>query len=618
MHQQLPDSDTGSLGEVETPSKPVIPQLEDEIISHVDNYLTHAFDAVAEEIRHEAEASGHSETEIILLPMLVQLRSTSWNPEKIPDCRVIAKMGDIVACLGSLRTVIALQRDPSVLGIEASRPISSLDCVNSIPLIKADTVHHGTVPEKGDELLIAIIDGGIDVLHQAFRDSTGNCTRILAIWDQTDESGLSPNISADCEYGTGYTQGQINQYLQTGTAPPHLRDTNGHGTHVASIAAGRAVMESQFAGGVAPEAKILVVIPKLQVGPTDPYSLGYSVSLVGALSYINAFAEQRGLPVVVNLSQGMNAGAHDGTSYVEAAFDNFTKGGREPGCVVVKSAGNERGHKGHAKLSMGNDQTDSLTWYSSQPHRGQDVIELWFKSCDEIRFRVQDPSGAKTPSVDWLNRTTDGYFPYGNRYKISYIRYHHDNGDSCLTITILPGLATSIKLGTWSLEIVTGSIKSQGDIQAWMERREDHLIGFTNHLNEEMTLTIPGTAHTVISVGSVATSRPFSVSAYSSYGPTRDGRNKPELAAPGEQITAARGNSFVELSTLSGTSMATPHVTGAIALLFSHWNKRKSSVPDWKQFNAAQIRALISQTAQTYNGYWRPGIGFGVLDVENS
>ena len=92
---------------------------------------------------------------------------------------------------------------------------------------------------------------------------------------------------------------------------------------MASIATGRKV--GAFAGGVAPEAKILVVIADGQ-SPT-----GYSKSHVDALNFIDQIATQMNLPTVVNVSQGMNAGAHDGRSMLEVAFDAFSGGGENPG-----------------------------------------------------------------------------------------------------------------------------------------------------------------------------------------------------------------------------------------------------------------------------------------------
>src|SRR5262249_49719511 len=154
-----------------------------------------------------------------------------------------------------------------------------------------------------------IIDTGIDVLHEAFQASGGS-TRILWLWDQTDSSGPSPRIpGSTVSYGTEHNYKDINSYIKAGTVPPALgRDSDGHGTHVASIAAGRP--GRHFAGGVAPEALIVMVKPRLRVGPTDPYSIGYSNSHLDALAYIKHLAKGLGFPVVVNVSQGMNAGAH--------------------------------------------------------------------------------------------------------------------------------------------------------------------------------------------------------------------------------------------------------------------------------------------------------------------
>ena len=585
-------------------------------MSKIDLYLSHAFGAVEEELEHEAAEHGKPVPETILLPMLVRVSDECWDPETVPDCSITSRMGDIVACLGSMRTVEALEKDPAVISIEASRRGSGFDSVHSVPFVKADKIHQ--LPEKGDRALIAIIDGGIDVLHEAFMDSNGS-TRIMAIWDQTDPTGPSPFIpGAKTSYGTEHSEADINRYIYSGVVPAGLgRDFDGHGTHVASIAAGRAV--GTFGGGVAPDAKLIIVRARKKVGPTDPYSLGYSTSHMDALTYIKRFADERGLPVVVNVSQGMNAGAHDGTSLLEAAFDNFSLGGRQPGYAIVKSAGNERNHDGHARLSMGTNNLDAIEWSCDRSNRGPDVIELWFKACDEFEFVLKDPKGTKTPSVTRGNPNESGRFRVsGNKYEIDYVRYHKDNGDSRLLITITKGSAHFIESGQWVLEIRSHNVKSSGsgEINAWIERDDSRPIKFTKHENEYMTLSIPGTAKTVIAVGSIRASIPLDLADYSSYGPTRDQRQKPDLVAPGQQINAAKGGTANGVRPESGTSMAAPHVTGAIALLFSHWEKQKSSKPAWEQINAAQIRAAISQVTQNFNGSWTEGRGFGALDAE--
>ncbi len=583
-----------------------------ESVQSIDPYLRHTLQATEEEISRDISETGAGPENPVLVPMLVRAKDKFWEYDKIPDLQALGQIDNIFSCLGSLRTVSALQKDPEVLKVEASRPAADPDCRKSLPAINADAVHQ-RIGEKGDRALIGIIDAGIDVLHKAFRDSTGRHTRILAIWDQTDPTGPPPSGQ---KLGTEHLRKTINRYIEEGKVPTNLEAiSKDHGTHVASIAAGRPI--SRFACGVAPESKIIVVIPDLDVPPDKPSSLGYSISHHLALQYIRNFAEEEGLPVVINVSQGMNAGAHDGTSDLEKGFDLIADNGRLPGIVVVKSAGNERTHKGHAKLQMGKNASEFLHWASRKPRRGMDVIELWFKANDNFKFRLWDPKKNKTEWVGWSHRSENGSFPSGNGYLIDFTRYDPDNGDSRLLITVTARAANTILLGKWSLEIESGIVNTSGEINAWLERNNARPIAFTNHISEELTLSIPGTAHNVICVGSVSSSNPYRIADYSSYGPTRDGRKKPDLAAPGEKISAARSQTINGVVQMSGTSMAAPHVTGAIALLFSLWEKQRTQIPNWQQYNAAQIQAAITQRSQNYNGNWHPGIGFGILDVEN-
>ncbi len=392
--------------------------------------------------------------------------------------------------------------------------------------------------------------------------------------------------------------------------PAGLQRGHAHGTHVASIAAGRAV--ASFAGGMAPAARIVVVVTKIDADPTDPFSIGYSASHVDALAYVKVVAKAFNLPVAVNVSQGMNAGAHDGTSLLEAAFDAFTGEGRLPGAAVVKSAGNERACAGHARLTMASRSVDELRWSSQAIFRGEDVCELWFKACDEYTFRLRDPNGEWSSPASWNNILASQTYQTGNRCVLFYTRYHHDNGDSRLLITVQCNDAGAITPGDWLLEIVAGDVRSNGEIHAWVERHNARPVFFLNHLNEEMTVSIPGTAHTVITVGAVTSAFPVRMQSFSSFGPTRDRREKPDLVAPGVGIDAAAKGTGTGTRADSGTSMAAPHVTGAIALLFSHLAKQ----PGATQPNAAQVRAVLTQHAQNFSGHHTVSNGYGLLDAE--
>jgi subtilisin family serine protease len=542
--------------------------------------------------------------------LLVRVSDPAWKPAPdIPDLRLHSRLGTVVSITGSDATVKALLKDPIVIAVEDSRPCQLPECNRSLPFINVQNPYTGAAgpfSEKGDRALVAIVDDGIDVLHRAFADAAG-ASRIVGIWDQRDKTGPAPT---GFDFGTYYTKADVARLVAanpdpaaaTFTVPASLgRNTDGHGTHVASIAAGRAT--AAFAGGVAPEASILVVIT------AGGERTGYSHAHIAALTFVDQFASALGMPVVVNVSQGMNAGAHDGRSALEVAFDEFSKGGRTPGRVVVKSAGNERDKRGHARVTLMPDSVEELRWTRQMdPLWPQDRLELWWDSANEFRFRLAAPSGECSDWVDGATPDLSGRLKGGGPFRMQFVKRHVDNGDSLLSVDIGSG-ATLIAAGEWKLQIQSVKVVVEGDIHAWFERGGTAPSEFADH-SQDMTLSIPGTANNVITVGAVDASKPIVVGGFSSYGPTRDGRNKPEVVAPGMSVRAARGGTFDDVIVMNGTSMAAPHVTGAVALLLSKTARANQPCP-----TATQIASALRQKTLNYNGRWDRGQGFGVIDV---
>ena len=336
-------------------------------------------------------------------PVLLRVKR-GWQPPA--GVNVQSRLGTIVTARCSLGQIEQLQQDRGVVSIEVSREGGIVDLANSIPFTQGSAVQAPPIDERGDSAIVAVIDTGVDVLHEAFRDAAGK-TRIVALWDQKAAgNGAAPKAADPAaytqDYGRLYQAAEIQQMIDGQSAPPlALRDPQKHGTHVASIAAGRAA--GAFAGGMAPEAKIVVVIPDMVTSPGDPPSIGYSNSHVDALGFIRATAEKLGLPVAVNVSLGMNAGAHDGSSTLEAGFDQFSGIGRDPGFVVIKSAGNERGFKGHAATAAMQGGLSQIVWDSDQSLRDLDYIEAWFNSFDDIAFTLIDPAGNRSGTVSAAN-----------------------------------------------------------------------------------------------------------------------------------------------------------------------------------------------------------------------
>ncbi len=580
-----------------------------------------SFDFGLEGLSLGNEAAGGTPGADDRVPLLLRLARPDWVPPA--SLKINSRFASFATVQATEAELHNLENDSGVLSIEISRDAGIEELDTSISFVSGNIVQLPPVEELGDSAIVGVIDTGIDILHEAFLDDQGQ-SRILAVWNQRDRIGPTPHgVDAKAftqDYGRLYTgpeiQTLIDDFRNNQTIPPsQLRDPNKHGTHVASIASG-----GQFGGlthGMAPKAKIIVVIPSMSTSEGDPRSLGYSNSHIDALSFLRAAAQGQNavltgqLPIAINVSLGMNAGAHDGTSALEAAFDSITGSGRDPGIVVVKSAGNERGHGGHARRDVFLGAVD-VFWDSSDRFRHLDYMEAWFDALDDIAFSVIDPAGNRSPAVSFPNPSVSAELG-GNLCELRLTKGHHDNGDNRLVIVIRPA-NVPIQTGTWKLEMVGTQIRSdEGQVDVWMERINSRPTRFKVE-QEDMTLSIPGTANSVITVGACNTGQPLRLTSSSSYGQTRDKRAKPDICAPGLDITAAHaGQTDLKATvTMTGTSMAAPHVTGALALALSHRHKQVGA----RQYNANQLQAALVRSVKNFSHRHHPGFGYGVLDVE--
>jgi subtilisin family serine protease len=586
--------------------------------------------------RHDDAGSGEVFDDVELvsrgdsnhdMPVLIRLRSANWTPP--PSLKINSRIGTIVSAVGSAQALAPLENDGNVANVEISRDAGIEELNRAILFVGGNQIHSPALDrtppfpgERGDKAVIGVIDSGVDILHQSFLGDDAK-PRILAIWDQrdasTDKTPAKRDPSFTQDYGRLYLHPELiafadNEFPET-DVPSRLRDpseTHGHGTHVASIAAGRAV-ENGPAAGMAPEARLVVVIPNMLTTPGNPPSLGYSVSHVDALSFLRRVAEGRtavlgeALPMAVNVSLGMNAGAHDGTSALETAFDQVSNGGSDPGFVIIKSAGNEFGYDGHVRIRLLEGAVQHIRWTTDSSFRKRDYMEVWFESLDEVDFTLVDPTGRRSATVSRLHPSYNQAIG-GVSWDLRYERLHTDNGASLLQISII-ATGNSIPAGTWSLECLGRRVRSEGGfMDAWTERDRYRAVKFKNSDNL-MTLSIPGTAHSVICVGACESGEPLALGPFSSAGRTRDGRPKPDICAPGVDITAAKSMTRNGKVVESGTSMAAPMVTGAVALALSHRHKTGH------QLNAKQIRAVILRTAANFSRVHNEGFGFGRLNA---
>lgn len=515
-----------------------------------------------------------------------------------------------------LDAVERLKRLDEVLEVESSRTmLPDLDL--SRTATGAAAVHSATVPHRGAGVIVGIVDSGIDFAHDAFRRADGS-SRILNLWDQ-GVPGKHPGVP----YGIEYAQDRIDQALGSpdpSVALPH-QDLHGHGTHVAGIAAGNGNPGATYQG-IAPEADLIVVAYSGEQGTT----LGRSARALAALLYIADKAKALGRPVAINLSQGMNGGGHVGETVLETGLDDLL---RRPGVIAVKSAGNEQEWRVHAGGTLAQDAVVTLGLRSESLNGSDDLIEIWHDGSDQVSVSVRPPGSTALPFVGAGDEKS---FPTaaGNLVSVSSDTDASGTGDTRVTIILSRGNAAFIQPGTWSL-LLRGDVVQAGRFDAWIERTArgnggGEQMQFVEASSQAThTISIPGTSRRIITVGSYVTrpepgfSAPLGqISSFSSRGPTRYGLQKPEIAAPGEWIISVRSAASSQPQTpdewhtsMPGTSMAAPHVTGAAALLLG-------IRPDLTCEQAKQILMLTANrqghAASAPDNTW----GNGKLDINEA
>ena len=568
------------------------------------------------------------DTERVSKRVLVSLRSDEM-PARLSNLSWINLVGNIHSVEVPVTRLEELAADSSVEYVEAGRDVIP-SLVSSVPETRADVVHiQAGGGLNGSGVVVGIIDFGFDFTLDDFRNPDGS-TRVEFIWDQSLQpqgTELSPPGFA---YGVEYDQVAIDQALNSPdpfAIVRHRPEQGSHGTHVAGIATGNgrsgdANFPAGQSVGTAPGADIIFVqpAPTGQIGTfTD------SARVAEAIAYIFRRAEQLGRPCVVNMSLGQNGGSHDGESIVERAIDRLLE---VPGRAFVVAAGNEHPFRGHASGTLPLNQTRILRWLAGGRFMvaGGGVIqiddstsnemEVWYSSRDSFKVRVTDPNDDSTPVVSPGNDTLHT-LPSGDRVFVDSDRFTLLNGDAQIYVEVIPPQNGTLTTGVWQVEL-TAVESNNGRFDAWIERDAripergfaDQSLFVGTDFDEVMTLGTPATTRRGVAVANYnhVIQAP---SESSGRGGTRDGRSKPEVAAPGTEIVSsgALGGTnnpafpsgpqlFPVRVTMSGTSMSAPHVSGIVALML-----QKDA-----GLTAAQILKMLIASA-------RPPIGVVPFDV---
>lgn len=460
---------------------------------------------------------------------------------------------------------------------------------------------------QGNGIMIGILDTGIDYTKPIFRDIQG--TRIAAIWDQTIQTGTAPE---GFDYGSEYKREKINEALRQNEPESVIAsmDTNGHGTFLASLAAGGANSENQFQGA-APRATLgIVKLKEAKSFLKEFYAIKedavcyQDTDIMQGILYLHRLALQMNLPLVICIALGTNFGGHNGESNLSQVLQNYAR--LENRCVVI-GGGNEASERHHY---YGRLEENEIQEVEVRVERGGGrgfVAEIWASIPDILSVYLVSPTGERSPEIS---------IRQGNRYEFTFTfdqtfvsaEYRLLLNNSSSSMVFLRFSEPSE--GVWRIGISTIG-NGGGQFHIWLSMQE--FLEYNTYFLEsdpDYTLTEPGSTKDAMTV-SFYRGQDNSVDINSGRGYTRSNLIKPDFAAPGVNVTGAGlDGRFVERT---GSSVAAAITSGASALIMEWLYKQ----PQTRSVSTSQVANVMILGAEQEvlpsfpNREW----GYGTLDV---
>jgi subtilisin family serine protease len=493
----------------------------------------------------------------------------------------------------------------------------------------------------GKGVLAAVLDSGIDYTKSAFRDADGY-SRILFLWDQTIRPTESTKMPEMFQQGEEFDREQINRaiseeegrgmWISGKLSTISSRDVSGHGTAVAGIFASSDItanMTGDLTGnlvenslkmqdayvGIAPETDLLVV----KLGIPGENSFPRTTEIMKAVTYVINKALELERPLVINLSIGNTYGSHDGSALLERFLDNAAEIGKTVICV---GSGNEGDAEGHV---FGRVQDRSLVEFSIGEYERNISLQIWKNYSDEYTITLRSPGGREEIVS---GRISKGKYEVVLEETLVLVYVGEPtpySADQEIYLEFLPAEQSDreyINNGIWQIRMDPVRLVT-GEYSMYLPSREARgSRSVFLRPTPEATFTIPSTASKVISVGAYdSTYRSYAQFSGRGYEETdmvarfAKGYGKPDLAAPGVNILAP--DIYGGLGTFTGTSFATPIVSGAAALLME-WGIVKGNDP---YLYGEKVKAYLIKGAVKLPGitiYPNARIGWGALCLEDS
>lgn len=479
---------------------------------------------------------------------------------------------------------------------------------------------------KGEGVLIGIVDTGIDYRNSLFLDNHGN-TRIVSIWDQTAISTEKNNSMApgfDLLYGEEYTREQINEAIHSEvpqTVVPE-NDTNGHGTYMASIAAGSADSENDFIGA-APFSELVIVKLKeakqnlkdfFYMSGTEP--LYQENDIMAGVAYLDAIAKREQKPMVILLGVGSNQGSHTGSGPLSILLDDI---GAQIGRAVVVPAGNQADAQHHFFGKTTSILNPVRVEINVEEGFQGFCMELWTYAPELVRVEVQSPTGQRSQGgfpVSEETQTTNFVFE-DTILTLDYRIAGRKSGDLVVFFRF-----TRPAVGIWSIYVYPENAIS-GAFHMWLpiQPQVGNEIRFIEP-NPDTTVTTPGNTKLAITAGGY---NGLTGARYlqSGRGFSGIGQVKPEFCAPSVNVQGAQIGPLlsVELPGIgfvsrTGTSSAAAITAGAAALVLE-WGIQRGNAP---KMNSVEVKNLLIRGCDREGGMSYPNTewGYGKLNLYRS
>lgn len=497
--------------------------------------------------------------------------------------------------------------------------VTSMDAAGITPAGELPVLNN-----QGSGVIVGFVDTGINYTDSLFRNVDGS-TRIIGIWDQTNNSDNSNNIENETAkpfsafsalYGTQYTAEEINLALNSDNPASIVptRDENGHGTFLASIAAGNRDERAGFSGA-APQASIAMV----KLKPAKQYLRDFYLIQDGAeayqendimmgVSYLYFLARKYSMPLVVCIPLGTNMGSHMGMSRLGQYLNQVSLSN---GSAVITAAGNETGARHHFRAVMDAD-TDEVTAELRVGEREAGFsMELWAENMGAYTVGFISPTGevAREISVPLRGENTVSFLLEQTQITVYTQIADVSAGSQFIFMRFERPMS-----GIWRI-LIRNSLDIRETFHLWLPVR-GFISDETYFLrpDPDTTITDPGNAQYPITVTAYDHTR-NSIYIHASRGYSRSGQIKPDLAAPGVNILGASA-SGIRLTRMSGTSVAAAHLAGAAAILL-HWGLLNGSYP---YLNTPVLKSIFVRGAQRNPALTYPNreYGYGTLDLHEA